>query len=368
MKRKDRTPIKVAFAVGAVVIVYVAAVLLTQQFTTGLGSFGSTYDRSAWGLHTYFRYLEALDLEPKTLERFEELPEGATVVVAEPLTKAPSRADLETVAAWVESGGRLVLLGTGAGRMLGGLEVDGDGNEIGTGVVSPVAVSAYTQGIERVDFGPGRLLVPDTDWAVHFKDNTGQGLITRKLGEGEVVWVASPYPVSNAGISRADNARLGVLLAWVGGRDVYFDEYHHGYIKGGGLWERLSNGGRVAVVLGVLALVLILAGPARRLGPPIAERVVPQARTGAYTAALAELYRRAGARREALETLEEGLSRSLARRYGTVRAGLARSAGAAEALERSASVRAHGAIDEKTLTETAKMIGRARQEVEGRHG
>jgi hypothetical protein len=213
--------------------------------------------------------------------------------------------------------------------------------------------------------GADRLLLDESAWVAHFKDFNGQVLVSRKVDAGEVVWLAGPFPLTNAGIGAADNGRLGVLLAAAGGRPIYFDEYHHGYVEEPGYWDRLPPGGRSAVLLLAAALAIALLGWGRRIGPVIAPVHEAEARGGAYIRQLAELYRKAGARADALLALEDGLTRALARRHGTLDAGLARLPEARAALADSRTSREGGDITEDTFLSTARRLARARQEVEG---
>jgi hypothetical protein len=234
--------------------------------------------------------------------------------------------------------------------------------------VGPAYPSAYAPGISRIAAGSGRLTVDGPAWVALYGDSIGATLVTRRYGRGEVVWLADVTPVSNDGISRADDARFAVRLALEGGRPVYFDEYHHGLTSEVGAWTRLGLGGQAALVLILAAVAVLLFARGRRIGPAIERPGVPAARGGAYIAQLAELFRTAGARSEALAALEDGVSRAIARRYGTREAGLARQPGAREALARSVALRRRGRIAKDEFVTTAALLRAARNEVEGGNG
>ncbi len=181
-----------------------------------------------------------------------------------------------------------------------------------------------------------------------------------------VVWLADPHPITNGGIGEADNATFATVLAARNG-PVFFDEYHHGYVSGGGLWDRLGDGGRAAVLLAAAALVVALLAASRRLGPPVPEPAAPLAHTTEWLAPLAELFRKAGARADALQTLAEGLRRALARRHGSLAAGIAAHPQAASALAQADSA-CTGAekLPRDRFIDIARSLVRARQEVERR--
>ena len=215
--------------------------------------------------------------------------------------------------------------------------------------------------------GPDRLLASGPEWVAHYKDIDGQVLVSRVQGRGEVWWLAASRSLSNAHIAEADNGDVAVALATGGGdRRPYFDEYHHGYVRGGGLWEVLRPRGRAAVLVLLAALAVAMLAQARRLGSAIPVHQRPAARSTAYIGQLAELYRKAGARSEALLTLEDGVNRALARRYGTLAAGLSRRPSVAEALRSAKEVRERGAIGQDEFVAVADKLRRAREEVEGR--
>ncbi|GAB4276698.1 MAG: hypothetical protein Kow0056_07410 [Coriobacteriia bacterium] len=349
------------------VVVYLVLLWLSQQYASPQ-QVGSSYDSSPLGLKAYFAYLERLGYSPGTLERFDELPPpgDSTIIAAEPLVRMPTDRERRSLAEWVEQGGRLVVFGYGP-SLLTDLDLSGNIVNGPRDPIEPVLPSPYIMGVEAVDLDGARLQVADPAWVAHLKDERGQGMLSRAVGAGEVVWLPSPYPASNGGILEESNARLVVALAVRGGRDIFFDEYHHGYVSGGGLWERLGHGGRAALLLALLAVASLALGPFRRLGRPIPAVEVPLARTGAYVSSLAELYKRVGAHKEALETLEDGLKRVLARRYGTLQAGLTRHPEARDALELSARTRATG-LRGKDYVKAAEALSRARREVEGRDG
>jgi hypothetical protein len=331
---------------------------------------GSTFNAGNDGAQVLLAYLEGMDVEVETLRQFEELPDGGTIVLVapEPLTVEATRAEGRRLRAWVEDGGRVVLVGPYARDIFRGTSIGIDEGPMAVDArMRPVQAGVYADGVEDAAVGGQRLLASDSSWIAHLKDGSGSALASRAMGEGEIVWLASAVPATNAGIAADDNARLVTLLAAHRG-PVHFDEYHHGYVKGAGLWQRLGPGGRAAMVLGALALVVALVASARRLGPAIPVADDRPARTGAYIAQLASLYRKAGARSEALASLSEGLRAALAKRYGTVDAGLARNESARAALDRAHALIGHGRIEEKDFVEAARAITAARRDVEGRDG
>jgi len=369
LPRLDRTT--VTFTVSALVLAvgYWALVGFAERMYTATSPTPSVTNDGPAGLSVYYRYLGELGIRTRTLGRFDQLPVGATIVAAGPFEAPPTDAEKQRVAAWVRSGGRLVVVGTEARSLLEGLELKGVPGEAATDTpVAPSVPTVYAAGVGRIRPGTDRIGVQAPEWVAHYADGDGAAVVSAVEGTGEVVWLAGSGVVANQGIGEADNARLAVLLAAAGDRPVYFDEYHLGFADDASLWTRLGPGGQGMAILVAVATLALLVARGRRLGPALPPREEPLARGAAYIGSLAELYRKAGARAEALEVLEDGLTRALARRHGTVESGLTRRPQAREALERSRVLRRGDSIVRDEFMAAARLIRRARREVEGRDG
>lgn len=369
LPRFDRTTVTVIVGALLFVAAYGWMASYIRDYYDRTSPSPSVFSESGRGLSVCFRYLDALGLSPQTLQSFDALPDRATIVVAGPLDLTPGPSDAVRLASWVRSGGRLVVLGNEASPLMDGLGAQATpttGRPLGA--VEPSLPGPYVRGIRAIAPGEGRLTPEDPAWVAIYRDSDGPVLLSRTLGAGEVVWLADTRPLTNDGIGERDDAALAVALASQGGRAIYFDEYHHGFVNETNVWGRLGDGGRAAVVLLGAALALFVGFRARRVAPALRPPEEPAARGGAYIAQLADLYRRAGARAEALESLEDGLARRLSRKYGTRAAGLARQAGAARALEESAALRAGGDIGRDEFLAAAKRLRLAITEVEGTHG
>jgi hypothetical protein len=364
MPRFERSTVFVILGAVILAIAYWGLVNYARDYYDSATSSASTFNDRAEGLSVWYRYLGELGLRPSTLQTFETLPANATIISAGPYVNPPTKAEARRLSRWVQAGGRLVLVGIEAGPMLPGTDSSAGGSEGDTSTVAASLPSIYAAGVKTVAPGPERLLPTGDAWVSTFGDPSGKVLISRTLGRGEVVWLAGAHPVSNAGIGERDNGRLAVLLAAPDSRAIYFDEYHQGFVNEASVWDRLSTGGQWAVVLSLLGVAVLVTARARRLGPVIRVPEEPEARTGAYIGSLAELYRKAGARAEGLEALEEGLRRALVRRHGTIEIARMRRPDAAALLSESAAVRARGNVGRDEFVATARRLSRARREVE----
>jgi hypothetical protein len=368
LPRVDRATAFIAVAAVALGAMYMfAATWVESRFADTVAS-TSSLSRSATGLAVWHDYLARLGQQPRLLTDFGSLPASGTVVAAGPFEKAPTDGDATAIAEWVRAGGRLVLVGQDAVGLAPQVDWGADVAAEATSHVAPVLPGPYSSGVGTIVGGPGRFHLTGPDWVPLYADGGGTAVATRRDGAGEIVWLADVMPVSNAGIALADDARFAVRLALAGGGALYFDEYHHGLTSSATAWSRVGPGGRAAIWLLLAAVAVLLLVRGRRVGPAIARAEVPAARGSAYIAQLAELYRNAGARPEALAGLEEGLSRAVARRYGTKEAGLARQPGARDALARSAALRQRGRIEKNEFVAAAALLRAARNEVEGGNG
>ncbi len=366
MPRVERSTVIVTAVAVVVGLAYWGLVSYARDYYEQQSPSSSVFNKRPSGLSVWYRYLEALELAPRALQKWSELPERATIISVAPFANAPTAAEAQRVERWVERGGRLVLVGVEAGQLLrvavGASPLSGKGG----GAVAPSLPGAYADGVRAIDPGPERLLPSEAGWVAHFGDARGKVLLSRRMGKGELVWLAGSDTVSNLGIGERDNARLATLLAAASpGRAIWFDEYHQGYVDESGVWERMSAGGQWAVVLALLAVCAAVLSRGRRIAPAVPAPEEPEARTGAYIGSLAELYRKAGARAEVLSMLGDGLKRGLARRHGTLAAGLARHPGARGALDEADRLREGADMGEDVFMKAARSLIRARREVEG---
>jgi hypothetical protein len=136
-----------------------------------------------------------------------------------------------------------------------------------------------------------------------------------------VTVLSTPYPLSNEGLAAADNAALALnLVAGLPpGARIAFDEYHHGFVRGGArsLWRLLlEHYWGWALIYAVLVGYLYLLLRGRRFGRPLVPVAAPRRSVGEYVASLATLYRRAGQRGYVADRLADQLKRDLAAALG----------------------------------------------------
>lgn len=274
----------------------------------------STHEAGISGTKAFFLYLEKKGYPVTRWYRpLTELPATAGVVaVIQPVE--PVDWESNEILNWVEQGGTLIVAGVveplnpplrGGGR---------------PGSLAPVQPSRYTAGVDRVRIESRQRFDPDVPEGVPYvADEAGAVLVAYSLGEGRVIALADPWPLTNDGIRREDNLVLAENLVRAAGpgRTILFDEYHHGFHAGArSLWRALPVPARMAA--GQLALVVAayLLLRARRFGPARPLPPGPPRAAAEFVGAVADLYRRARARAQLLGYLARPLVHDLRRLTG----------------------------------------------------
>ncbi len=238
----------------------------------------------------------------------------AVLFVVDPL--AVRTDDADALARFVDAGGTLVASGQTADRWLRALlpapqrARPGDGPG---GLVVPLAPVPEVAGVARVaasgaalDVGDGTTLLP----VLGDGSQVAAGVAT--AGAGRVLVLADGSPLWNGLLAHEDNAAFGLALVPAGRRAVFAEE-PHGYGRATGLGA-VPRSFLVALAGVALAVLLLYAGAARRLGPVAhLARDLPPARA-AYIDALARRLHQTHDRGAALAPLRaEGRRALLAR-------------------------------------------------------
>lgn len=156
---------------------------------------------------------------------------------------------------------------------------------------------------------------------VHLGDKDGAVLAEFEYGEGRVVFLSDPFIIANNGISRGANLTLALNLVRSlgdGGRQLLFDEYHHGYRSAANPLFNYFRGTPMPWLLlqgGLLSLLLIYTYGkrfARPLPLPQADRHSPLE----FVGSMANLQQAAQARDLALENIYPRFKTKLCRRLG----------------------------------------------------
>ncbi len=264
---------------------------------------------------------------------FHLTQETGLVLVLEPSTGITTD-EWETIDAWVEEGGTLVLAGERWGALSTARHYDltlaylnEESKAITLTAQTPLLVSppltnpanAHPQAYFKIADDADT----DFDFVTHLAAGDRPVLVSCEIGDGRVILSATTFPFSNAGLKEAGNPQLVANLIAAATRPgvIWFDEWHHGMrsrqaqVLGPEQWLRRTPAGRsLLYAAAVIFVALVLGG--RRFGRPI-----PLPKSSARRAplehitAIANLNRRAGHRAAVLLHHRQRLKRELGKRY-----------------------------------------------------
>lgn len=182
----------------------------------------------------------------------------------------------------------------------------------------PGAAHPITLGVEQVSVGPDRFLGGTEAYLTHLRGEDGQPvLVSWAVEKGRIYWSADLEWLANGRIAQAQNLDLALqILLPTPGKMVAFDEYHHGYNAASRWWQILRGPLQLFVVLLALTLGLVFWAFGARFGSPRPTPPGPPRAAVEYVYSMAQLYRRARARRAVLQALYRSLRQSLSRLLG----------------------------------------------------
>lgn len=216
---------------------------------------------------------------------------------------------------WVRAGGRLVLA---LDSDYGGLSLSPPRGG------PPRKVHPLWPEVRQLRPSPRRTLDGPalSDAVTLFASGNRTALLRIVRGAGDVVVLASPEVLENGLLARADHLRLLERLAGRG-RPIFFDEGVHGLAVERGLLRLLLDWGLgPALALAALAGLLVLWRGRSRVGPPEDDWEDTRSEAVDLVGSLAQLYRRALRRDEAVALYRDALRRAIALRTGNSGAAL----------------------------------------------
>ncbi len=287
----------------------------------------STYLDSGMGTQALYLTLIELGHEPARLPRMltaHDLDAFDGLFMLG-MDTTPTDREWEALERWVHRGGVLVLVPFAPEPLernpqVRSVERDPEADTQASSAASGIDRLALLTG-QRLDLEhdlhvPVRLSLDDPFQAV-WADSEGPVMAEATAGQGRVVLLSQPYPLSNHGLARADNMRLGSnllgVIADAGRREqpvrIGFDEFRLGLAERHVMWRAMLAlllegrwGLAIAQVLVVAMLALWAAG--RRFGRAEDVTSPPQRRQGAFAEAAGRLLRDAGAAEMAMQSIE----------------------------------------------------------------
>lgn len=213
---------------------------------------------------------------------------------------------------WVRAG-NTAIIGSDRSTVQGGSVMHMTPGDGGSAAAHPV-----TAGVGSVSLGGGAFSKPRDGALTHLTRADGSPvLISWSVGRGRIFWSADDLWLTNGLVGEQDNLSLALgLLAPASGKQVAFDEYHHGYQAADRWWQLLrGNLQWFVIVLGLATLVMFWAY-GTRFGAPVPTPAGPSRASVEYVFSMSQLYRRARARSVVQENLRRTLTRDLGRLLG----------------------------------------------------
>lgn len=325
---------KLLFIGGALFVLMLVAVgvLAPPNEQEGL-SIPSTYSTQSGGARAAYSLLTSLHYPVRRWEQPPtELPaaDGTLLILADPVLP-PNEKERHALETFVRQGGKILFTGSKLPMFFKDAQLSSEIPVPEWKTLSPTIPSPLAAGAQHV------IMQPEAYWGEIkesqlplYGDSRAVGVVSWKLGDGEVLWWSGPTPLTNAGITRDDN--LSFFFNSIAGDSyaIYWDEYFHGQRTS--LWSYVQ---KTSLPWGILQLGLlafaILFSLGRRSGPLYVPAEVSRLSPLEFVDTLAGLYEKAGAASSALSVsyrrFRSLLTRQLALPASTPDAELARSAG-----------------------------------------
>lgn len=215
---------------------------------------------------------------------------------------------------WVEAGHTAVVGGNLAPLEAGFSEGDQE-----TGL--PVAAHPAHLGVREVSVGTLRFISGHEGNLIHLKDANGEPvLISWSVGQGRIYWSADTEWLSNKRIAQGQNLELALnILLPAQGKQVAFDEYHHGFQSASRWWQILRGPLKAFVALLAVVTAVLFWAYGARFGSPRPTPPGPPRAAVEYVYSMSQLYRRSQARGVVLQALYRSLLVELGRLLGGTR-------------------------------------------------
>jgi len=310
--------------IGAAIIM-VVLLALTYAFAPvqrqqSLG-YPSSYSADWGGAKAAFLLLQKSGYR---LERWEKSPEelpvdsrNSVLILAEPFQGASSDERM-AIRRFVTAGGRVLALGGSGGNIM----PDGSATLIPDWNIQPKPFSALLPSALTRNAPEITMVAPDL-WTSHEPSQLAvygapdkPVVVSYPVGRGEVIWWASPSPLTNGSIR--DKGNLALFLNSVGSplsTRVFWDEYFHG--ARGSLFSYLAEtplpwaGLQIAI-----AFAAIMFTFSRRSSPIYVPAVESRLSPIEFVETLGDLYKSAGAAPAAVGVSYRRLQSALSRRLG----------------------------------------------------
>ncbi len=273
----------------------------------------STYDRGPNGYAALFTVLRQAGVEVTRFERrLSQLqPEVRTLVIAEDAfdPSALGKGDAAVLRQFVRNGGRLVVLSSVFAGKRDAIPAVARSIQASQRMAIPVVANRFTGSVNRI--------TAPIDAVLPFTERQGEPLLGNEAGivaigyaygNGEVVAITAPALFGNAYLNDAGNLAFAYNVI-AGHGPAAFDEYVHGYDEDAGFWAALPAPVHVAVFMAIGILLLTIAGANVPFAPPVSLEPPAERDSSAFLDAMADLMRRARARRAVVSAFAQNARR-----------------------------------------------------------
>ena len=346
---------RILIIAGLAFLLLIILGFLFAPASSGDTNAGTTYSASSNGAKAIFLLLQETGYH---VEHWEHAPtslkpdEHTVLIIAAP-AMIPNQQQKDAVEKFISGGGRVIVTGIGGARFLPQDSSEyNDAPSQKWAEFPAIAPSPITRAAPNITISPVAYWTAESSVALYGKN--GKVVVAHfPHGQGDVLWLSSSTPFSNAGITQMGN--LDFVLAAIGDKArtrVLFDEYVHGY------GETDSSSSRnhplmMALVLQcvVLACAALLtfsrrSGPVRPLRPE--SRLAPLE----FVETLGGLYQQAHAASVAVDVYYNRFQYWITRRLGVA------SNASPEELDRA--VRERWGLDENDFLPTLQAAAAAR--------
>jgi hypothetical protein len=276
----------------------------------------TTYSAGSGGAKAAYLLLNGSGYSVQRWERsLVDLPDTATLILAEP-DGAPSMAERQALDRFIDRGGRVIASGTSGALFLPEHRVVPDPIAGATWKrLSSRSPAAVTRAAPEITLAPRGFWIADNFVLPLYGDDDRLRAIKYDRGQGEVIWLASATPVTNAGLREPGN--LEFVLACLGDprRPILWDEYFHGYRQASSASLTTQPLAWIGLQLALLASAVLLTY-SRRSGPVIPPATDSRLSPLEFVRTLGSLYERAGAASVAVDIALQRFRYRLTRRLG----------------------------------------------------
>jgi hypothetical protein len=303
----------------AVLLVMVVALALVSPKDSDDEGTPSSYSTKKRGGKAAYLLLEQSGYNVERWERApSELPvnpQNEVLIIAGPV-QYPDKDESNSLQKFVAAGGTLLLAGIWSDDFAPGLHSTYGKRRVGWAECQAAAPTRMSRG--------GTISMDGAEYwdknrslevLVHYTYDDNPVVISYMVGRGEVIWWASPLPLTNAGIRDKNN--LNLLINSLGqGRHILWDEYFQSAAGHDAIVSAWNGAVKVGALQCAAFAVMLLFTFSRRSGPVMP--LVPESRLSPleFVDTLGNLYHRAGAAQVPVEIAFTRFRQLAARRLG----------------------------------------------------